>query len=497
MKSTLLLGGLALALGLSSCESFLDETPESTRTTAVFYQTRTDFYNALIGGYGGLKLPGVYANGSGAMMILNEIASDNTTFSAARTPVNSSTFEIDDLFFTKSNTAIQEAWRDHYIAIGRVNAIIAKLPAASFAQAEKDRFDAEARFLRALYYFNLVRLYGDVQLITEPVDDPFGVSSLPRISQDEVYQLIIDDLTVAGNVLPPINLIPATESGRASRWAARALLAKVYLQRKQYDQALPVLQDVTTNSGRTLMANFTTLFAGNTSYAANTEYIFAVQYKGGLLAQGSNAVGTQGGVGTTQGSDMWSNWAPPGSGFMLGPNGGGGGGFNTPTADLVMAFETGDTRKNATLLETYPISNTTMSNGRYSVKFRQQGAVGGDADTDFPILRLGDVVLMYAEALNELGQTAEALTQLNRIRTRAGLPARTGLTQAAARLAIERERRVELAFENQRWPDLIRTGRYLPVMQAHGKPVQEFNRFYPVPQRETDLNPNLGQNPGY
>jgi hypothetical protein len=260
-----------------------------------------------------------------------------------------------------------------------------------------------------------------------------------------------------------------------------------------------VLKDVNDNSGRTLMANFRDVFSANTSYAANTEYIFAVQYKSGLLAQGPNVVGTNGGVGTTQGSDTWSNWAPPGSGFMLGTanNGGGGGGFNTPTANLVAAFEAGDTRKDASLLESFETSPTTRRPGLYSVKFRQQGAVGGDSDVDFPILRFGDVVLMYAEALNEQNQTVEALNQLNRIRRRAGLADRTGLNREATRLAIEQERRVELAFENQRWPDLVRTNRYVEVMRAQGKPTEPFHNVYPVPQRETDLNSSLGQNPGY
>ncbi|WP_046246796.1 RagB/SusD family nutrient uptake outer membrane protein [Hymenobacter terrenus] len=491
---------ISVGLSLTSCKSFLDEVPESNRITTTFYQTRLDFYNALMGGYAGLKLPGVYASGSGALMVLEEIASDNTEFGATRQSSNNSFFEINDLFFTKSNTAIQDAWRDHYIAIGRLNPIIEKLPGAtltpSLTQAEKDRFDGEARFLRALYYFNLVRLYGEVQLITAPVNGIYATADVPRSPKEEVYKVIINDLTIAYNVLPAT--IPATEAGRASRWAARALLGKVYLQMKDYASALPVLQDVNVNSGRSLMASFPTVFAANTSYAANTEYIFAVQYKSGLLAQGASAVGSSGGVGVTQGSDIWSNWAPVGSGFMLGPNGGGGGGFNTPTADLASAFEPNDPRKNASLLESYPTSSTVMAPGRYAVKFRQQGALNADADVDFPILRFADVVLMYAEALNELGQTSAAVAQLNRIRTRVSLPAKPlSLNQADTKQAIEQERRVELAFENQRWPDLIRSGRYVDVMRAKGFTIQPFQNLYPVPQRETDLNAKLSQNPGY
>lgn len=487
---TLLLTGI----GLTSCQDFLEQIPESNRTSANFYQTRSDFYNALIGAYNGLKRPGVYANGSGALMVLQEMVSDNSTFTATRQPVNSSTFEVDDLLFAKSNTLVQEAWTDLYAGIGRVNPILKYLPAANIPQSDKDRFDGEARFLRALYYFHLVRLFGDVQLVTEPVSDPYAANNLPRASSEEVYALIIEDLTLAAAQLPAA--ITAAEAGRASQWAAKTLLGKVYLTLGQYDQALPVLKDVNDNSGRQLMATFAQVFAATTTFAANTEAIFAVQYKSGLLPQGAAAAGTQGGVLQTQGSDMWSNWAPAGGGALLGPNGGGGGGFNTPTTDLINAFEPGDARKEATLLTSFQSGNTVI-NSPYVVKFRQQGAVSNDADVDFPVLRFADVVLMYAEALNETGQAGEALTQLNRIRTRAKLLALEGLDQAAVRLAIEQERRVELAFENHRWPDLVRTGRYEAVMAAKGFAVKDFHNLYPVPQRETDLNADLSQNPGY
>ncbi|WP_046243313.1 RagB/SusD family nutrient uptake outer membrane protein [Hymenobacter terrenus] len=501
-KKLYLAFALTLGLGLNSCKSFLDETPESDQAVVNFYQTQPDFYNAITGGYAALKLEGVYANGSGSMMTLMELASDNTAPTGIRSNTTS-LYEIEEFTFPKINQAIQFAWVDHYRGIGRVNEIIARLPGAlsgaTFPQDVKNRFDAEARFLRALYYFNLVRLFGDLQLITEPVAGPFATANVGRSPKEQIYDLIISDLNIAANGLPAT--IPASEAGRASRWAALALLGKVYLTLGKFADALPILKDVNDKSGRSLMKSYADIFSPTTSYAANTEYIFAVQYKSGLLPQGSNTVGNQGAVGQTQGSDMWSNWAPLGAGSLLGRNGGNGGGFNTPTVDLINAYEAGDARKNASLLTTF-MSGPTVVNSAYCVKFRQQGAVSGDADSDFPVLRFGDVVLMYAEALNEQGQIPEAVIQLNRIRTRAGLPSKfvapaAPATQDALRTAIEQERRVELAFENHRWPDLIRTNKYVPVMQARGIPVKDYHRYYPIPQRETDLNSNLGQNPGY
>jgi hypothetical protein len=161
------------------------------------------------------------------------------------------------------------------------------------------------------------------------------------------------------------------------------------------------------------------------------------------------------------------------------------------------AYESGDVRKDASMLSSYKAANGTTVNERYVVKYRQQGALNADSDEDFPLLRYADVLLMYGEALNELGRTSEGLTYLNQIRKRAGLTDKTALSQADFRLAMEQERRVELAFEGQRWFDLIRTGRFVTVMKAKGYKVNDFNTLYLIPQREIDLNKSITQNVGY
>jgi len=184
-------------------------------------------------------------------------------------------------------------------------------------------------------------------------------------------------------------------------------------------------------------------------------------------------------------------------GALFGVSGGSGEGFMRPTPDMEAAYEAGDVRKAASMATSY-INGATTVMERYVVKYRQTGIVSGDADIDFPVLRYADVLLMYAEALNEQSQTATAIPFINQVRTRAGLAAKpTTLTQSDTRLAIENERRVELAFEGQRWFDLVRTGRYLPVMSSKGFPVKDYHKVFPIPQRETDLNSSLGQNQGY
>jgi starch-binding outer membrane protein, SusD/RagB family len=469
-----------LTIVCSACENFLEQVPESARSEVNFFKTSADFLNANVGMYSSLKLNGIYGSGTGSLFYLQETVSDNTNIGTTRQIVNVPEFEIDDFNISIANNVIQRAWESHYITIGRANVILGRLPTATFDQALKDRLEGEALFMRAMMYFNLVRLFGDVQLVTTEITDFAALNNTPRTPQAEIYNQIISDLKVAETKLPAV--IPANEAGRASRWAAKSLLGKVYLTNKNYTDAAAKLLEVITSSGRSLMTNYAQVFSFQTTFAANTEVIFAVQYKSGQIGQGGN---------------LWSAWAPFNAGaVLLGPIGGAGGGFNRPTADMAAAYEPNDVRRNASLATSYQ-NGAIPVNESFVVKFRQQGALGGDEDTDFPILRYADVLLMYAEALNELNQTAQALPFLNQVRTRAGLPAKNSLTQAEFRLDMEQERRVELAFENHRWPDLVRTDRYLTVMTGKGLPTKDFHKLYPVPQRETDLNKGLGQNPGY
>lgn len=467
---------------LGSCQDVsLDQVPQTERSEANFYKTNADFYNAIVGVYGALKLPGIIEKGSGSYLYMTEMVTDNTDTGQARGGTATELYYFEDFNFALSSTTISNAWIGHYAGIARTNSILDRLSAANIPQASKDRFEGEAKFMRALFYFNLVRFFGDVQLVTQEITSPYGANSLPRSPATEVYALIISDLKTAETKLPAT--IPTAEAGRASSWAAKTLLGKVYLTQKQYDNAAAKLKEVIDGNTYSLMPKYADIFPAATSYAANKEYIFAVQYKSGQVGQGS---------------DLWSNWgAVNASTALFGTGGGTGGGFNRPTADMEAAYEAGDLRKDASMLSSYKAANGTTVNERYVVKFRQQGALNADSDVDFPLLRYADVLLMYGEALNESGQTTQALAYLNQIRKRAGLADKVGLSQADFRLAIEQERRVELAFEGHRWFDLVRTGRFVPVMQSKGYKVKDFHTLYLIPQREMDLNKTLTQNTGY
>ncbi|GAB2558967.1 RagB/SusD family nutrient uptake outer membrane protein [Spirosoma areae] len=473
---------LVSACLLGACSDLsLDQVPQTERSEANFYQTNADFYNAIVGVYGALKHPGIIGQGSGSYLYMTELATDNTETGQARGGTANELFYFEDFNFSLASTTLSNAWTGHYAGIARTNSILDRLPTVSIPQASKDRFEGEAKFMRALFYFNLVRFFGDVQLVTHEITSPYGANSITRSPAAEVYALIISDLKTAETKLPAV--IPNAEAGRASVGAAKTLLGKVYLTLKQYDNAAAKLKEVIDGNSYSLMPKYADVFPATTSYAANKEYILAVQYKSGQIGQGS---------------DLWSNWAAVNSAVaLLGAGGGTGGGFNRPTADMETAYEPGDLRKDASMLSSYKATNGTAVNERYVVKFRQQGALNNDADVDFPLLRYADVLLMYAESLNELGKTAEALPYLNQIRKRAGLADKAALSQADFRLAMEQERRVELAFEGHRWFDLVRTGRFVTVMKAKGAKVQDFHQLYLIPQREMDLNKALSQNPGY
>jgi starch-binding outer membrane protein, SusD/RagB family len=470
---------------LTSCEDFLTEDPKTSRTAENYYRTATDFKNATVGLYAALKHPGVYGNGgtNSSLLFMTEIVSDNATLGTNENTATFTQFQIEELNFQLTNPFITNAWVGHYIGIGRANALLENLPYANLPDATKARYEGEAKFMRAFFYFNLVRLFGDVQLVVKTFKDPTEEFNIPRTSTSQIYDLIISDLTFAETNLPIAIL--SEEAGRASRWAAKALLGKVYLTRNQSNQAeLKLKEVIDANLFNLTSVSYAETFSPSTPYASNRDVIWAVQYKSGLKGQGSA---------------LWSAMIPFGfNGASFGTTGTGEG-FMKPTTDMVNAYEANDVRKNASLRTTFTRPDgTTGGTPPYVFKYNQFGPQAGDADSDLPVLRYADVLLMFAEALNAQNKTAEALPYVNQVRTRAGLGAISASGKDDLALKIEKERRVEFAFEGHRWFDLVRTGRYKIVMENHGftNVVKDHHKLYPIPQRENDLK-NIGQNSGY
>jgi hypothetical protein len=292
----------------------------------------------------------------------------------------------------------------------------------------------------------------------------------------EVYAQIIKDLTEAASKLPISST--GTDIGRATQGAAKGLLGKVYLTRKSYAEAARVLKEVIDAGTYQLLQNYADLFRD--ANAHNRESIFEVAYK-------SNSQG--------RGNTFATLFAPRTGGVAV-TGQGASQGYNRPTRDMITAYEAGDSRKPASLAESW-MNGSTVVNDPYVRKYMTQLQSPNDGDANWIVLRYADVLLMYAEALNEQNQSAQALPFLNQVRKRAGLADVTASGQTALRTALENERRVELAFEGHRWFDLLRTGRALEVMREKGKTVSDKDLLFPIPQQQRDINPALTQNPGY
>ena len=332
-------------------------------------------------------------------------------------------------------------------------------------------------------YFNLVRFFGDVPLILTEITDPLQGYDYGRTPAADVYAQIIKDLSEAEAILPAT--YTGADVGRATSGASKSLLGSVYLTQKNYASALGKFKEVVDGGTYSLLPNYADLF--KPANKNSKESIFEVQYKKGNIGEGSSYA---------------NSYAPTNSGNAVIAFGGGGN--NIPTADLESSYEPGDLRKAVSLATSYTNASGVKVDAYYIKKYADPPVVANDSEDDWYVLRYADVLLMYAETLNETGKTADALTYLNQVRKRAGLANKTITTQAEMRLALEQERRVELAFEGHRWFDLVRTDRAIPVLNAKAAaigiktPLTTNNLLFPIPQSQIDINPGkITQNLGY
>jgi hypothetical protein len=434
------------------------------------------------GAYAALQSGGVFGNS----YVFGDVASDNTVPPASGSVTDQD--EFDRFYIRTTNPFISGRWNDSYTAIARFNTILDKIGGVTMDETLKNRYIAEAKFLRALVYFNLVRTFGDVPLIVKSISNPDEGYEYGRAPKADVYAQIEKDLTEAESVLPVS--YATTDIGRATRGAAKALLGKVYLTENKYAPAATKLKEVIDLGVYDILPNYADVF--RVSNKNNKESVFDVQYKSGGAGEGN----------------AWPNsFAPENSGNAVIAFGGGGN--NQPTADLVNAYEAGDKRKDISLATSYTNANGQTIPYNFVKKYVDTPVANGDNGNNIPVIRYADVLLMYAESLNEVGYQAagDALTNLNRIRTRAGLTGKTAAnipTQQAFRLAIEQERRVEFAFEGHRWYDLVRTGRAITVLNSKKDQIRlvntltENNLVDPIPQNQIDINKaKISQNPGY
>jgi starch-binding outer membrane protein, SusD/RagB family len=482
---SLFAAGAFLILTASGCSNdFLDLAPISQLNSNNFYKTPEDMKNALTAVYGSLQYGGQYYS---SMHIIGELRSDNTEIT---NPAAGADMQAVDDFTNVPVTSISSnTWNAHYQGIQAANIVIDKIQGVGMDATLKARYVGEAKFLRALMYFNLVRIYGDVPLVITVINNPQEGYAFGRESSEKVYAQIIADLIEAEASLP--FTYAGADIGRATKGAAMSLLGKVYLTRKQWVLAAEKLKQVIDAASQTkyqLRATYSAIFGPTNENTS--ESIFEVQFKGGSNGEGS----------------PYSNqFAPIGSGTAV-VSVGNPLGQNIPTAGMFASYETGDLRRDVSMATSYTLSGKVI-NHNYILKYRSTPASNLDSDVNWIVLRYADVLLMYAEALNEQGYVADgpAFGFLNQIRKRAGLadlsstnsnPTLRISSQAEFRLAVEKERRSELAFEGHRWFDLIRTGRATSVLASKG--IQAHHVLFPIPQSQIDINPGLmTQNPGY
>jgi hypothetical protein len=398
---------------------------------------------------------------------------------------------LDALTYNSSNPSAESTFIAQYDGINRCNQALEIIPKLDKVDATlRERLMGEAKFLRAFMYFTLVKCYGGVPIVDRlqsPTSEEDKKMLLTRKPVAEVYAFIEKDLAEAIAVLPSRAAYSGDEKARVSKGAAYALLAKVSLYQKKWQQ---VVDNCNLITGYSLNPSYAKMF--RLEGENDMESIFEINGYGTVPARGIQ------GYSNTQGARGAGGW---------------GWGFNTPSQSLLNAYESGDLRKNATII----FRNSTLYDGRvvpetvenpmYNFKaYSSSFTDGWETDANIKYLRYGEVVLMKAEALNELNQTSEAIPLLNQIRQRAGLGDTPATSQGAVRTAIWKERRVELAFEFDRFFDLVRTGQAKAAFAAdkseffpNGRTFTEGkNELFPIPASFLlQANGLSEQNPGY
>jgi len=487
--------GILLLGQLLACSSFLEEDPSDRYVMDNFYNDADDAVAAVNAIYA--QLYKIYKR---HMYLMADLPTDDHKNGLGMP--NSNLVNIEFLRHGANNQFVREMWQYNYEGIMMANAAIINIKPINMDEYLKNRLLGEARFLRALYYFNLVRFYGDVPLI----EKMFTLSSIEieRTPKELVYAFITDDLSYAENVLPIEYW--ETEQGRVTAGAAKILLGKVFLTQQLYKKAADKLKVVIENED-------VYQYGLHEEYKANwenesergIESVFSIEYD-------------------EAGAQRNNQMALCGPRYSI-HNGAGVPGLKNaneadiPTVELFNAFKETDGRKYVTFKLDYqsPLNGQTYT-ARIPLfgKYWEEGQTAlNRSSVNMHVLRYADALLMYAEALNELGQPQQAMHYLNRVRYRAfkiDNENYSGLNQNSIREAVWNERRLELALEGHRWFDLVRTNRLVERMRQHGaiesqlaesdkdeitQNIKEHMVLMPIPQYEINLNPKLDQNPGY
>ncbi len=501
---------LLITAGILSCsDSFLDVPVQGGVTTAsdpaLAQKLVTGVYNSLLQGdsWGNGDVHG-FAFIS-VTSIISDDADKGSTLSDQAVPVG----DIDNFTLTPTNKFCESLWSGHYNSIGAANQALKALTTAAIDEESKNQLRGEVRFLRGYLYFNLVRMYGGVPLVLRVPKDATDANSDPafqtRANVETVYDSIIEDLTYAIEKLP---IKSQASTGHATKGAAQAMLAKVYMYKGDWDQVFDLTEEVIVSGQYALLDDYATVWRQASDNSI--ESIFEIQ-----TGSFNNA---------NLGVSLYTVCQGPRVGGLGGWNDLGWG-FNTPTTNLISAYEPLDKRKAGTILivdnsgtnvgtilwDGFRLpSKDSVQNFYYNYKaytstlWEDRGSnnkeqyidpASKDRPKNIRIMRYAEVLLMNAEAAIHTGK-GDASTPLNLVRNRAGLPSIGGTTIND----VWNERRFELAMEHDRFWDIVRQGRAAQVMQAAGKAnfVAGKHELLPIPNSQILLSGNkLTQNPGY
>lgn len=463
MKKILVLASLATLLMTSCGDSFFDLEPASSVTIDKVYKTASDYNVAVIGCYAKLQSQvNFYTE-------CCEYRSDNLSLDAP-TAGTQDRYDIDHFTEKPSNGILSSYWANFNNNVYRCNLLLDQIDGANFAENLKKQYKGEAMFIRALNYFNMYRIWGGVPA-TKHVVSAAEALKVARYSDEQMFDLIAGDLKeiVDNNYLP--ETYSSADMGRATSGAAKALLGKVYLTFHKWTEAKDILSFL-VNRKIQLVSPIAQVF--NVDNKNNNEIIFAVHFNKEIEGEGHS---------------YWYNLTNASD-------------DTNQTSSLLNTFPTGDTRKD---LITYVQveKNVRLMNKFYDTKSPTFKTVGNDQI----LLRYADVLLMYAEALNEIQYDASegslALKYLNAVRQRAGISNLTVKqlpTQEKFRKGILVERQREFPYEGQRWFDLVRMGFAKSVMAENGVEIKDYQLLFPIPQQEIEKVGDksiLWQNPGY
>lgn len=483
-KNIFFIVGAGLMLMAVSCKKNLEEQPYSFLIPKNYYLTATDAQTALNGIFNVFQQQPSYQR---TVWLIGELSADNLTLPTNTTSERS---ELNKFNWTPLNTEVSNWWKTSYQAISRANDLLENVPNINMDVTARNNILGNARFLRAMAYFDLVRNYGDVPLVLRTITTAADTLLYPsRTPAADVYKTIIDDLKFAEANCPPENKIAAANKGMVSTGAASSLLAKVYLQRastpfadaQDNQNALAALNKVINSKVYSLMPNYADVF--DNAKKNGPEHIFSIQFGPGNNGAGSNII---------------LRMMYPG---ILG----GAASFLADSNYFKYGYAAEDSiRKNWNMANH---ADTATNMLPFVYKYRDPGYVKGSnfSNVNWIVLRYADVLLMQSEALNNINAANPAkFDGVNAVRARAGLKdpsQQLNLTNTATYDAfvdsLVKDRGRELFVEGHRKYDLIRLKRYKQVMATLGISVPDYRFLLPIPQTERDVNKNLGQNDGY